>query len=86
MANVQTAADPSSPNAADTIQSQPLTPITLLLRFLYTGTTSSSIPVKCKPELENIDNTLSCIITLAQARALLPLSTIRKVSIRFEFK
>lgn len=84
MANLQAAADSSSPNAAEA--TQPLTPITLLLRFLYTGTTSSSIPVKCKPELANIDNTLSCIITMAQARALLPLSTIRKVSISFEFK
>ena len=79
MANVQPTAVQNQQNVTDTNQI-PLTPITMLLRFLYTGTTVSAIPVKIHPtNLENIDTTLSCVIDLATQRASLPISTIRKV-------
>lgn len=82
MANVQTAAVSATQNAADTNQqSNQLTPITLFLRFLYTGTSASSIPVKMKPDLTNIETILSCVVDMATARAQLPISTIRKVSV-----
>lgn len=69
-------------NAEDT-----LTPITKLLRYLYTGTTTSSIPVKSTtaPDLHDIQNTLACIMTLAEAQPNLPISKIRMVSFFFLF-
>lgn len=80
MANVQATAVQNQ-NQPDTINTnqEPLTSITVLLRFLYTGTSASSIPVKIEPNLENIETTLSCVIDMATQRALLPISTIRKV-------
>lgn len=78
MANVQVTAVQNQQNAHNANE-QPLMPITLLLRFLYKGSTSSSIPVKAAPNVINIDNTLSCVIEMANARAQLPISTIRKV-------
>lgn len=78
MANVQPISVQNQPNAANTNYA-PLTPITVLLRFLYTGTAASSIPVKTEVNLENIETTLSCVIAMATQRALLPISTIRKV-------
>lgn len=58
---------------------EPLPPITLFLRYLYTGTVTSSVPSKIAVGLDNIEATLGCVIELATARALLPISTIRKV-------
>ncbi|XP_055301999.1 uncharacterized protein LOC129568332 [Sitodiplosis mosellana] len=78
MANVQPTAVQNKQNSTNTNQ-EPLTPITMLLRFLYTGTSDGSIPVKIATNLENIENTLSCVIDMATQRALLPVSTIRKV-------
>lgn len=71
------------PNAdANATNADPLTPITLLLRFLYTGTTASAIPLKSTtaPNLHNIANTLACVIDMATAQPNLPVSTIRKVN------
>lgn len=82
MASVQPTVEQNQQNGAITSQA-PLTPITTLLRFLYTGTPTSSIPVKSQPNLDNIETTLSCVIDMATARALLPISTIRKVHIIF---
>lgn len=63
----------------------PLTPITLLLRFLYTGTTAASIPVKstAAPDLRSMADKLNCIIDMATAQPNLPVSTIRKVNHSF---
>lgn len=65
----------------------PLTPITMFLRFLYTGSTASSIPVKSTtaPNLRDIANTLACVIDMATALPNLPVSTIRKVSVFFQW-
>lgn len=78
MANVQPTAVQSQQNVTNT-NHKPLTPINMLLRFLYTGTTVSAIPVKSIINLANIDTTLSCVIDLATQRVSLPISTIRKV-------
>lgn len=78
MANVQPTAVQNQQNAANA-NPETLTPITKLLRFLYTGTFASSIPVKVELNLENIETTLACVIDMATQRALLPISTIRKV-------
>lgn len=66
----------------------PLTPITLLLRFLYTGTTAASIPVKstAAPDLRSMADKLNCIIDMATAQPNLPVSTIRKVNHPFLMK
>lgn len=66
---------------ANATNDDPLTPITRLLRYLYTGTTAASIPVKSTnaPNLLNIANTLACVIDMATAQPNLPIATIRKV-------
>lgn len=79
MANVQPPAVQNQKNVTNTNQKS-LTPMAMLLRFLYTGTTVSAISVKIHPtNLDNIDNTLSCVIDLATQQASLPISTIQKV-------
>lgn len=67
---------------ANATNDDPLTPITLLLRFLYTGTTAASIPLKSTnaPDLQNIANKLACVMDMATAQPNLPVSTIRKVN------
>lgn len=71
----------NNPENADATNGDPVTPITMLLRFLYTGSTASSIPVKSTtaPDLRDIANTLACVIDMATALPNLPISTIRKV-------
>lgn len=78
---------PNNPQNADAnaTNDDPLTPITLFLRFLYTGTAAASIPVKstAAPDLRNIANKLTCVIDMATAHPNLPVSTIRKVKQSF---
>lgn len=66
---------------ANQTNDDPLTPITLFLRYLYMGSTSSSIPAKSTTvrNLDTIENTLACVINMASAQPNLPVSTIRKV-------
>lgn len=58
-----------------------LTPITMLLRYLHTGTTSSSIPLKSAGpvNLRDIENTLAFVNIIAAAQPNLLFSNIRKV-------
>lgn len=69
-------AEVNATNAETTV-----TPITMFLRYLHTGTTTSSIPVKSTAaiDLREIENTLACVMTMAAAQANLPVATIRKV-------
>lgn len=60
---------------------KPLPPITLFLRYLYTGSTSNSVPGKPLLSLHDIEARLPCVLQLAEARVQLPISTISKVSI-----
>lgn len=80
MANVQPLVVQNPQNVVD-LNSNPdrLAPVTLLLRFLHTVTTSSSIPVKPKPNLDDIENILSCVNEMAEGYAQLVLAGIRKV-------
>ncbi|XP_031638716.1 60 kDa SS-A/Ro ribonucleoprotein-like [Contarinia nasturtii] len=57
----------------------PLSPETKLLRFLHTGTTSSSIPVKIDLELEHINTTLAFVILMARQNLLSPIECIKTV-------
>lgn len=78
MANLQPITVQNHQNAVNANE-MPLTAITSFLRFLYTGSSASSIPLKSAPNIEDIDTKLACVIDMATARALLPISTIRKV-------
>lgn len=82
MANEQPIALQNPPNEAVS-NPEPVTPITAFLRFLYTGSSNSSIPVKSPPDLTDIENKLLCVIQMATAREELPISTIRKVRYSF---
>lgn len=66
---------------ANRANDDPVTPITLFLRYLYTGSTSASIPAKSTKvrDLSTIDNTLACVMNMANAQPNLPVATIRKV-------
>lgn len=78
MANVQMEQEPNQENV-DNINETPLDPNTLLLRFLYNGTTSNSIGVQSEPNFSNIETELSFVIDLATTNAPQVISTIEKV-------
>lgn len=73
----------NNPENVDATIVDPVTPITKLLRFLYTGSTTASIPVKSStaPNLQDIATTLAFVIDMATALPNLPIATIRKVNV-----
>lgn len=65
---------------AEISETASLPPINSLLRFLYLSTNKHFYTKPRDIFLPNIPERLACVVTLGQARSILPISLIRKVS------